>query len=93
MLYYADTKLSPATEESKSTVKPARYETNEQLRARSLIYHTIIGLASIQHNGSMLIKLHETHDVLSVGVLFMLYNLFQKVCIVKPYATSFVSSR
>lgn len=57
------------------------------------MHHCIFGLASIQHNGSMVIKINEVHDTLTVGIVFLLYNLFQKVCLIKPFATSFLSSR
>jgi len=92
-MYYADTRLG-AKEESKSDeAKEPKAESSEADRTQNLILHCITGLACLQHNGSMVIKLHESHDLLSVGTLFMLYSLFQKICIIKPYATSFLSSR
>mmetsp|Transcript_25973 Transcript_25973/g.34784 ORF Transcript_25973/g.34784 Transcript_25973/m.34784 type:complete len:109 (-) Transcript_25973:1131-1457(-) len=90
MLYYADTRLI-GEEEFKVTEPTA--EASESARLQNLLAHCIIGLATLQHNGSMVIKLYETHDVLSVSILFMLYGLFQKVCVLKPYATSFFESR
>ena len=92
MLYYADTKLESELEESKVAEEPTPM-ANEAHSMQNLLLHCIIGLCSVQHNGSMVIKLHETHDLLTVGVLFMIYSMFQKVCIVKPYATSFFDSR
>ena len=91
MMYYGDTKYNEETKIAKSEAGP--YKAEEAERVHNLIHHCIVGLASIQHNGNMVIKLHEIHDVATVGVVFTLYNLFQKVCIVKPYATSFLSNR
>ena len=52
-----------------------------------------MGLTAIQHNGNMVIKMHEMHDMVTMGLLYTLYNLFQKISVVKPYATNFLSSR
>ena len=41
----------------------------------------------------MVIKLHETHSAQSVAILFLLYNLFNRLTLVKPYTTNFISAR
>ena len=86
-LYYGDTKVNSKVEASGDD------DAKGRSCARDLLNHVISGLAAIQHCGDMIIKVHETHDPFTVGIIFALYNLFQKVVVVKPYATSFLSSR
>ena len=94
MLYYGDTKTHKDDEEGKiGADRSTEEKSEEQCRVRNLLHHCIMGLTSIQHNGNMVIKMYEMHDVATVGIIFTLYNLFQRVCIVKPYATTFLSSR
>lgn len=94
MLYYGDTKPEREEESKVSTTNGAASESNNELcRVRNLLNHCLMGLITIQHNGNMIIKLHETHDVATVGIIFAIYNLFQKICVVKPHASSFLSSR
>ena len=52
-----------------------------------------MGLMVTQHNGNLVIKMHEMHDMVTMGLLYTMYNLFQKISIVKPYASSFLASR
>ena len=52
-----------------------------------------MGLMVTQHNGNLVIKMHEMHDMVTMGLLYTMYNLFQKISIVKPYASTFLSSR
>ena len=92
MIYYGDTKTHK-DEEAKMSDQSLTDESEEQGCVRNLLHHCIMGLTSIQHNGNMVIKMHEIHDVATIGIIFTLYNLFQRVCIVKPYATTFLSSR
>ena len=70
MLYYGDTKAS------KEEVKATPEDKKELSGVRDLLHHCIMGLAAIQHNGNMIIKVHETHDAFTVGIIFALYNLF-----------------
>ena len=40
-----------------------------------------------------MLKVYETYTAFTVGILFALYHLFKTVAIVKPYNSSFLSSR
>ena len=48
----------------------------EHGRIRNFLYHCTMGLAAVQHNGNMVIKLYDLHDVETVSIIFALYNLF-----------------
>ena len=102
-LFYGDTKVTSeeeAQEEGKvqqiiggENPPKISVDKSDLKCARDLLYNVLLGLCTIQHNGNMVIKVHEMHDIVSVGIIFTLYNLFQRVCLVKPYATSFLSGR
>lgn len=79
MLYYGDTKPEREEESKVASTNNSGVESekvNELCRVRNLLNHCLMGLITIQHNGNMIIKLHETHDVATVGIIFTLYNLF-----------------
>ena len=65
-LYYGDTKVDSKAEAG----------LKARTCARDLLNHVILGLASIQHCGNMVIKMHEAQDPFTVGLIFALYNLF-----------------
>ena len=52
-----------------------------------------MGLTAIQHNGNLVLKIHEMQDALTCGLVFMLYTLFQRVSVIKPYTVDFSSNR
>ena len=82
MLYFGDTKAQSKDKRDKETLYRAE-----------LLKHCILGMATLQHGGNMVIKVYETYTAFTVGVIFVLYHLFRTVAIVKPYNSSFLSSR
>ena len=84
MLYFGDTKNGSAIMEKRD--KEIRYRSE-------FLKHCILGLATLQHGGNMVLKVYETYTAFTVGILFVLYHLFKTVAIVKPYNSSFLSSR
>ena len=83
MLYYGDTSNSPSKdskEESKraaeDTIMDDDSDLSEQRHVNNLLHHCIMGLTAIQHNGNMVIRMHEMHDMVTMGLLLTLYNLF-----------------
>ena len=82
MLYFGDTKVKAKDQIDKELV----YKTE-------FLKHCILGLATLQHGGNLVLKVYETYTAFTVGILFALYHLFKTVAIVKPYNSSFLSSR
>ena len=82
MLYFGDTKVKA----------PAGVE-KEILYRKDFLKHCILGLATIQHGGNLVLKVYETYSAFTVGILFMLYHLFKTVTLMKPYNISFLSNR
>lgn len=66
--------------------------SHEVLYKPYLIQHIIIGLGILQHQGNLVLKVHEIDSPFTAGAIFILYNLFQKVLIFKPFAVSPLSS-
>ena len=84
MLYFGDTKNGSALKDKRD--KEIRYRSE-------FLKHCILGLTTLQHGGNMVLKVYETYTAFTVGILFVLYHLFKTVAIVKPYNSSFLSSR
>ena len=84
MLYFGDTKNGSALKDKRD--KEIRYRSE-------FLKHCILGLATLQHGGNIVLKVYETYTAFTVGILFVLYHLFKTVAIVKPYNSSFLSSR
>ena len=82
MFYFGDTKV------------PSKDKQDKEIRYKNeFLKHCILSLATLQHGGSMVLKVYETYSAFTVGILFVLYHLFKTVAIVKPYNSSFLSSR
>lgn len=82
MLYFGDTK-----------VKASDNHDKEKLYRKDFLKHCILGLATVQHGGNMVLKIYEAYTPFTAGLLFMLYHMFRVVTVVKPFNTSFLSSR
>ena len=82
MLYFGDTKVQAKDRVDKEIL----YKTE-------FLKHCILGLATVQHGGNLVLKVYETYTAFTVGILFSLYHLFKTVTVVKPYNCSFLSSR
>jgi hypothetical protein len=66
--------------------------TNEIKYKPFLLQHMIVGLQALQHKGNMVLKLYEAETSFTVGLLFILYCLFETVLVFKPFTTSPMSS-
>jgi hypothetical protein len=86
MLYYGESPFE------KSDFGQEQVETNEVLYKPYLLQHTIVGLSCLQHKGNMVLKLHETESEFTVGIIFILYALFDSVLLNKPYSKCPLSS-
>ena len=82
MLYFGDTKA-----------KAHICSEKETLYKKDFLKHCILGLATLQHGGNLVLKVYETYSAFTVGILFALYHLFKTVTVMKPYNISFLSNR
>lgn len=53
-----------------------------------LLMNTVLGLMSVQHKGSMVLRLSSTLDKFSVDIIFLLYSLFDSALPFRPFAKS-----
>ena len=90
MTYFGDTKL-PKNDKYKLENRYASFQ--EYYYKEELVKHVLLALATLQHNGSLVLKLYETHSTFTAAVLYILYTLFNQVSIVKPFTTNFLSPR
>lgn len=81
MFYYGD-----------SRIPKSKHLSNELMYKPFLLQNAIIGLSCLQHKGSMILKLYETETQFTVGLMFILFSLFESILIFKPYSTSPLSS-
>lgn len=77
MLYFGDTSPPSASENS--------YK-------KDLVKHCMLALQTVQHKGHIIIKLKESFSLFTAGLIFMMYKLFDSVCLMKPYASDFYST-
>lgn len=64
---------------------------NEAQYKQKMLEHVINGLKTVQHNGSILLKVYETYSAFTVSLIYILYSLFESVFITKPWGSSFAS--
>lgn len=53
-----------------------------------LLMNTVLGLMSLQHKGSMILRLTSTLDKFSVDIIFLLYSLFESALPFRPFSKS-----
>ena len=82
MLYFGDTKVQARERVDKENVYKSEF-----------LKHCILGLATLQHGGNLVLKVYENYTAFTVSIIFALYHLFKTVAIMKPYNSSFLSSR
>lgn len=62
--------------------------TKEVLYKPYLLMHAILGLRVIQSKGNMVLKCHEVNSNMTVGLIFILYSLFDQILVLRPFSTS-----
>ena len=77
MLYFGDT--SPL------------FDTENSYK-KDLVKHCLLALQTVQHKGHVIIKLKESYSLFTAGLIFMMYKLFDSICMIKPYASDFYST-
>lgn len=62
-------------------------DTNEIKFKKFFLINTILALSTLVSDGTFIIKIYESYTNFSVSLLFILYQSFEKLTIVKPFSS------
>ena len=66
-------------------------ESSDFSHKLDLLNHCILSLKTVHHTGSAIIKLSDTSSLFCASLVFLMYQLFDKIAISKPYAGDFTT--
>ena len=57
----------------------------------ALLEHCILSLKTVHHKGSAIIKLPDTSTLFTCSLIFLMYLLYDKIAVSKPFSGDFTT--